>query len=203
MTSPLLVSLTNVSIRIEIKVDQPAKGLLQMRRTGADGQIDRDRLAVEPLADFVERAEEIGPLAIHLVDQRDPRHAVLVGLMPNRFALGLDAFPALNTTTPPSSTRRLRSTSAVKSTWPGVSIRLISTSFQGNVTDAALIVMPAFLLLGIVVGDGRALIDRPDAVAEPAIEQHPLGDGGFARVDMGDDADVAKVMDVDGHGHGE
>ena len=49
---------------------------------------------------------------------------------------------ALNTTTPPSSTRRLRSTSAVKSTWPGVSIRLISISFQGKVTEAALMVMP-------------------------------------------------------------
>ena len=74
------------------QVDQPAEGLLQVRRAGADGQVDRDRLAVEPLADFVERAEEIGPLAVHLVDQRDPRHAVLVGLMPNRLALGLDAF---------------------------------------------------------------------------------------------------------------
>ena len=43
---------------------------------------------------------------------------------------------ALNTTTAPSSTRRLRSTSAVKSTWPGVSIRFTVTSRHGNDTAA-------------------------------------------------------------------
>ena len=43
---------------------------------------------------------------------------------------------ALNTTTAPSSTRRLRSTSAVKSTWPGVSIRFTVTSRQRNDTAA-------------------------------------------------------------------
>ena len=36
-------------------------------------------------------------------------------------------------------------------------------------------------------------------MAEPAVEQHPFGDGGLARVDVGDHADVAKVVDVDGH----
>ena len=37
---------------------------------------------------------------------------------------------ASNTTTPPSSTRSDRSTSTVKSTWPGVSMMLIRWSFQ-------------------------------------------------------------------------
>jgi hypothetical protein len=36
------------------------------------------------------------------------------------------------TTTQPSSTRSERSTSAVKSTWPGVSMRLIVQLFQAN-----------------------------------------------------------------------
>ena len=35
---------------------------------------------------------EIGPFAVHLVDERQPRHVVLVGLPPDRFALGFDAF---------------------------------------------------------------------------------------------------------------
>ena len=74
------------------QVDQAAEGFFDVRRAGADGQIDGDRLAVQPVADFVERAEEVGPFAVHLVDKRDPRHAVLVGLMPDGFALGLDAF---------------------------------------------------------------------------------------------------------------
>ena len=47
-----------------------------------------------------------------------------------------------NTTTAPSSTRSERSTSIVKSTWPGVSIRWISCFFHSNVVAAAVIVIP-------------------------------------------------------------
>ena len=71
---------------------------------------------------------------------------------------------ALNTTTPPSSTRRLRSTSAVKSTWPGVSIRLTTQSFHWNVTQAAQNGDAALLLLGIEVGDGGPFVDVAHAV---------------------------------------
>ena len=46
------------------------------------------------------------------------------------------------TTTAPSSTRRLRSTSTVKSTCPGVSIMLIRWSFHEAVVAAAVMVMP-------------------------------------------------------------
>ena len=49
---------------------------------------------------------------------------------------------ASNTATAPSSTRRERSTSTVKSTWPGVSMMLIWWSFQKQVVAAEVIVMP-------------------------------------------------------------
>ena len=49
---------------------------------------------------------------------------------------------ASNTTTPPSSTLRLRSTSAVKSTCPGVSMILIRQSRHSAVVAAAVMVMP-------------------------------------------------------------
>ena len=49
---------------------------------------------------------------------------------------------ASNTTTPPSSTRSERSTSTVKSTWPGVSMMLMRWSFHSQVVAAAVIVMP-------------------------------------------------------------
>ena len=42
----------------------------------------------------------------------------------------------------PSSTRNAFSTSKVKSTWPGVSIRLSWCRIQGNVIDAEAIVIP-------------------------------------------------------------
>ncbi len=56
---------------------------------------------------------------------------------------------AENTTTAPSSTRRLRSTSMVKSTWPGVSMRCISCPFQAKVVAAAVMVMPRSRSSGI------------------------------------------------------
>ena len=47
-----------------------------------------------------------------------------------------------NTAIAPSSTRSERSTSIVKSTWPGVSMMLIRWSFQAAVVAAEVIVMP-------------------------------------------------------------
>ena len=106
---------------------------------------------------------------------------------------------ALKTTTPPSSTRRLRSTSAVKSTWPGVSIRLIVHVLPGERDAGRVDRDAALLLLGVEVGDGGALVDLAHAVAEAAVVQHPLGDGGLAGVDVGDDADVAELFELACH----
>ena len=49
---------------------------------------------------------------------------------------------ASKTATAPSRTRSERSTSAVKSTWPGVSMMLIRCSFQKQVVAAEVIVIP-------------------------------------------------------------
>ncbi len=56
---------------------------------------------------------------------------------------------ASNTITPPSSTRSDRSTSAVKSTWPGVSIIFIRTFFQNVVVAADTMVIPRSRSCGI------------------------------------------------------
>ena len=47
-----------------------------------------------------------------------------------------------NTATAPSRTRSDRSTSTVKSTWPGVSMMLMRWSFQKQVVAADVMVMP-------------------------------------------------------------
>ena len=49
---------------------------------------------------------------------------------------------ASNTATAPSRMRRLRSTSTVKSTWPGVSMMLIQVSRHLQVVAALVMVMP-------------------------------------------------------------
>ena len=57
----------------------------------------------------------------------------------------------------------------------------------------------ALLLLGIEVGDGGALVDVAHLVAGFGVVEHPLGNGGLARVDVGDDADIAEVFQRAGH----
>jgi hypothetical protein len=92
---------------------------------------------VQPIGDGGDAGLEIRAGLVHLVDEADARHMVLVGLAPDGLALCLDPFLGIEDRDgTPSSTRRLRSTSAVKSTWPGVSIRLMVWSFHGQLTAA-------------------------------------------------------------------
>ena len=178
------------------QVDHPAEGLFQVRRAGADRQVYRDRLAAEPVADFVQRAEVIGPFAVHLVDQRDPRHVIFVGLTPDGFALCFDSL----------SGAEYHHAAVEHSQAPldlggeiDVARRVDQVDldvFPGKVDRGGVDRDAPLLLLGVVIGDGCPLVHRSDAMAEAAEEEHPLGDGGFARVDMGDDADVAELLDV-------
>jgi len=58
--------------------------------------------------------------AVHLVHKTDTRNPVLVRLAPHGFRLRLHARDGIETPhTAPSKTRSERSTSTVKSTWPG------------------------------------------------------------------------------------
>src|SRR6266702_7929305 len=50
---------------------------------------------------------------------------------------------------------------------------------------------PAVTLLGVEVGDGRAVMDFAALVGGPGDIQDPFGDGGLAGVHMGEDAQVA------------
>jgi hypothetical protein len=62
----------------------------------------------------------------------------------------------------------------------------------------------AIALLRVEVGDGRAVVDLAALVRGPGGVQEPLGDGGLAGVDVGEDAQVADggqgVGDVAAHG---
>ena len=124
------------------QIDHAAEWIGDMCRTLSNRQLDRHRLATQSWLDVVEDRLKVRPLTIEFIDKHDARHIVSVRLPPNRLTLGLDAFAAEKTTTAPSRTRRQRSTSAVKSTWPGVSNRLMLKSCQLYFTHALKIVMP-------------------------------------------------------------
>ena len=105
---------------------------------------------------------------------------------------------AQKTPTAPSRTRRERSTSAVKSTWPGVSmmcdLRVAPVDGDGGAVDGDAL----GLFERVEVGGGVAVVDVADLVLGAAEVEDALGRRGFARVDVGDDADVAKFFE---HGY--
>src|ERR1700687_6374155 len=57
----------------------------------ADGKLDGDGVCPQALADHFHAAEEVSADAVHLIDEGDTRHPVLVGLTPHSFRLRLNA----------------------------------------------------------------------------------------------------------------
>ena len=100
---------------------------------------------------------------------------------------------AQSTSTAPSRTRSERSTSTVKSTWPGVSMMLILLSSHWTVVAAEVIVMPRSRLELHVVHRRAFALDLLDRVDRAGVVEDPLGERGLARVDVGRDPDVADV----------
>ena len=104
-------------------------------------------------------------------------------------------------TTAPSSTRSDRSTSAVKSTWPGVSMMLIVIGCPCGVLPAAGdrrrddrdAPLP---LLFQVVGRRVSLVHVPHPVDLTGVVEDAFGGRGLAGVDVGNDADVADLAEV-------
>ena len=58
---------------------------------GTDRETDGNSGGTELLLDFLDAGEEVGTDSVHLVNIRDLRHTVLVGLAPDGLALRLDA----------------------------------------------------------------------------------------------------------------
>ena len=59
--------------------------------SAADRQLDHQRHGCQPLPDRGDGRVEVGAGPVQLVDERDPRHPVPVGLPPHRLALRLDS----------------------------------------------------------------------------------------------------------------
>ena len=96
------------------------------------------------------------------------------------------------TSTAPSSTLSTRSTSAMKSGWPGVSIRLTVTSSIANDDDRGLDRDAALPLERERVGLGGAGIDAADLVDDAGGVEQPLGESGLTGVYMRQDPQVER-----------
>src|SRR5580704_15448842 len=155
----------------------------------------------QPFNYLVESPLKIGSDPVHLVDEADAGNAVLVGLPPNGFALGLhpfhgaknhqrpvqDAQAALNLGREIDVPRRVDDINRVLGDADGFVLPL---GRNGGRIDGD----PALGFFGIEVGDRRAVVDVAHFVGEAGVVEDPLGCRGFAGVDMGHDADIADSL---------
>ena len=118
----------------------------------------------------------------------------LFALSPHCLGLGLGQPPtAQNTATIPSRTRRLRSTSTVKSTWPGVSMMLMRQSRHWQKVAADVIVMPRSFSWTIQSIVAAPLMYLADAMHPTSVEEDALRRRRLAGVDVRCDPDVPGI----------
>ncbi len=150
----------------------------------------------EPVVDAVERAGEVRADHVHLVDEHQPRHAVLVRLPPDRLGLGLDALLGVE-----DDDRAVEDAQAALDLGGEIDVAGRVDQVDGAVAplerDAGAVDGDAALLLfGVVVGLGGALIDAAELVLGPGVVEQVLGGRRLAGVDVRDDADVADLGQV-------
>ncbi len=161
---------------------------------GAPGNLDRNRVGVQTVDDHLNRAPEVGAGAVHLVDEADARHVVLVRLAPHRLGLGLD------------TSNGVEHYNATVEDAQGALNLDREVDVSRGVNDVDLVAIPlsgrrgrrnrdaALALLGHPVHDGGAFVDFTNLVGTAGVVKDPLSRRGLASVDVSNDADVTNVF---------
>ncbi len=148
-------------------------------------------LRAQALVDHVDRAPEVRAGAVHLVDEADAGHVVVVGLAPDSLRLRLDTGNGVED-----------DDAAIEDAQAALDFDR-EVDVAGRVDDVDLVALPlsggrggrnrdaALALLLHPVHDGRALVDLADLVSAAGVVEHALGHGRLAGIDVGDDADIA------------
>ena len=168
---------------------------------GADRPGDDHRAGAQAIDHHVDAALEVRAGAVHLVDEADARHVVLVGLAPHGFGLRLDAGDGVE-----------HGDRAVEHAHR-------TLDFDGEVDvarrvdDVDAVVFPeagrrgrrdgdaAFLLLLHEVHGGGAVMDFADLMALAGVIENALGRRRLAGVDMRGNADIAIMFERGCAGH--
>ena len=163
----------------------------------ADRDLHRHRVGAEALAHGLDGGEEVRAGAVHLVDERDARHLVLVGLAPDGLGLRLDAGDRVE-----DGDRAVEDAQAALDLDREVHV-------PGRIDDVDAMVTPerrrgsrrdrdaALLLLRHPVHRRGALVDLAHLVGAAGVVEDPLGRRGLARIDVGHDPDVPDAVERD------
>ncbi len=169
--------------------DAPELGL------AADRHLQRHGPGAEALDHHVDAAEEVGADAVHLVDVADARDAVLVGLAPDGLGLRLDA-----------AHRAEQGDGAVEHAQAALDLDG-EVHVPGRVYDVDAHVAPvagrrrrgdgdaALLFLLHPVHHRRALVHLAHLMGLAGVVEDAFGGRRLAGIDVGHDADVARLVD--------
>ena len=144
---------------------------------------------------LLDAVEEVGAHTVELVDVGDARHPMLVGLIPHRLALHLDAADgaedADGAVEDAQRALDLGGEIDVAGRVDQVDAHVAPVHRDGGTVDGDAL----GLLQGVEVRGGVALIDIAGLVLAAAEIEDALRGGGFARVHVCDDADVAQFVE--------
>ena len=174
------------------QVDDALEGIL-----GADGQLDRHGVALEPLLHHVDNAIEIGAHDVHLIDVGHAGNLVLIRLTPHGFRLGFHT--ALGAEHGDGSVEHAQGALHLDG----------EVHVAGGVDDIDAVVLPeagggggsdgdaALLLLRHPVHGGAAVMGFAEFMIDTGIEQDTLGRRRFAGVDVRHDTDISGFFQRD------
>ena len=163
----------------------------------ADRDLHRHRVRAEAVAHRLHGGEEVRAGAVHLVDERDARNLVLVGLAPDGLGLRLHAGDRVE-----DGDRAVEDAEAALDLDRKVHV-------PGRIDDVDPMVTPerrrrgrrdrdaALLLLRHPVHRRGALVHLAHLVGAAGVVEDPLGRRRLARVDVGHDPDVPDAVERD------
>jgi hypothetical protein len=167
---------------------------------GADRQVHRDAALRQLLLARAQRPEEVGALAVEHVDEDEPREAELLRPLPDARRPHLDAHDAAEdderTLDYPQRAPRLALEARVAGHVDQVQLPVLPLRMRERERDRE----RALLLVVVPVRDGRARVDRAEAVQLAGLVEQRLDEGRLAGTAMADDGDVAQLSGLE-HGH--
>ena len=162
---------------------------------GADRKLERNSVLPELLANLIHDRREVRANTIHLVDEGNARHAVLVGLTPHGLRLRLDAADRAKNSdrTVEDAERALHFDSEVDVTRSvdDIDARVAPHGGGGGRRDRD----AALLLLDHPVHGCSALVHLADFVSAAGVIEDALRRRGFTRVDVSHDPDVSRFFE--------
>ena len=194
---PAPLPLIGVGLHVD-QVDDAAHLVLR-----PDRDLRRHCVRAEGLLERVERPEEVRALAVEHVHEQEPRKPLLVGALPEPLGVDLDTHHRVHddhgrvhdAKRPEGVGDERRLAGRVDQV--DLAIRVLERRHTGANRHRAL------LLVLLEIGHRRAVIDLPQAVDDPGLEQECLAEAGLPTPPMTDQRNVANpIRSLVPHGHG-